>query len=219
MTPNELKNKLYKECELTADDIFDSGQYKIITRSGIEKIQYKNNIMVNYDVIIANMDQVIIRGTFQKREDGNAIGMDGKSHPKVKTIQTFGEWNNTHTKKTKDGKVIPFYSVALAEKRCLSRGVLKIMGYYEYGFLGEDETIYDDGSLEDATPNQVAMIESLLRTSNYDEQAKEKIEREIYGLGEKQATKLIRDLQANQRDPIESGDNYNQTDIQKKLKL
>lgn len=209
MTRTDLLNKLYKECGLSRDDVFDSGQYKIITRTGIEKIQYKNEIIASFEVVVANLDQVVISGTFWK--------MDETFLPQKK-IQTFGEWNKSHIKTTKDGKQIPFYSVALAEKRCLSRGVLKIMGYYEHGFLGEDETIYDDGGLEDATPEQVEYIESLLRTSTYDERGRTKIESEIYGLTEKKAKELISNLLGNQVDALD-GPAYGQKDIQSKLKL
>jgi hypothetical protein len=221
MTSNELKNKLYKECGLTADDIFDSGQYKIITRSGIEKIQYANDINVVFEPVLVNLDQVVIRGTFQKKEKGQVVGMDGKAQQKTKTIQTFGEWNKTHIKykKTKDGTElgnypIPFYSVALAEKRCLSRGVLKIMGLYEHGVMGEDETIYDEPS--DATPSQIDHILRLLESSTLDERQRAKIERECLSYTQENANACITMLQANQLDQTERS-GYNQGDIQKKL--
>ena len=49
-----------------------------------------------------------------------------------KTIQTFGEaapMNNTNS-----------YPVAMAEKRAMSRAVLKLAGFYEHGVFSEDES-------------------------------------------------------------------------------
>ena len=47
-------------------------------------------------------------------------------------IETFGEASPSNTKQS--------YPVAMAEKRALSRAVLKITGFYKYGVFGEDES-------------------------------------------------------------------------------
>ena len=211
-------NKLYKECELVPGDIFDSGQYKIITRSGIEKIQYKNEIFVEYQLCHSDIDLIIIK----------ACGKRGDVY-----IETFGEWNKTHTKykKDKNGKYliekygvetgnkipVPFYSVALAEKRALSRCVLKLMNLYEYGFKGEDETMYQYG--EDlADPMQIKYIEDLLQKSTYDHEFREMVENNLGNMTKTRASELINDLKNNQLDPITEGPGYNQGDIKEKLK-
>mgnify|MGYP003133571301 FL=1 len=89
----------------------------IITRTGIEKIQANNNITVKYDVEAMSPDFVVIRATAQK---GTTI------------IETFGEASPGNTKQA--------YPVAMAEKRALSRAVLKVAGFYKHSVFGEDES-------------------------------------------------------------------------------
>jgi len=141
MTKKEFLNSLYKECDLSKEDVFENTRqrYTIITRSGIEKIQSKYDIQATFELSVCNINQVVVKGRFTK-----------PNTPKesAKFIETFGEWNDTHAnyktdKQTGIKQMLPFYSVALAEKRCLSRGVLKIMGLYKYGVFGEDETMYE----------------------------------------------------------------------------
>ena len=47
-------------------------------------------------------------------------------------VETFGEASPSNTKQS--------YPVAMAEKRALSRAVLKITGFYKFGVFGEDES-------------------------------------------------------------------------------
>lgn len=119
-----LQNGLVKG-EDTHELKFGSRGTTIITRTGIEKIQANNNITVKYDVEAMSPDFVVIRATAQK---GNTI------------IETFGEASPSNTKQT--------YPVAMAEKRALSRAVLKVAGFYKYGVFGEDES--DDFKKKDA---------------------------------------------------------------------
>ena len=133
MTQSETLNKLYQDNGLSKDDVFSNGQYKIITRAGIEKIQYKNDIIVKYEVVRCEEQFAVIK----------AYGTKGD-----KVIETFGEYNLTHIKTKKDGTVIQNYPVAIAEKRALSRVVLKLSNLYEHGFFGEDEEIPVDDSVK-----------------------------------------------------------------------
>ncbi len=50
------------------------------------------------------------------------------------TVESFGESTPENTKQS------PPYHSAMAEKRALSRAVLKITGFYKYGVYGEDES-------------------------------------------------------------------------------
>ena len=47
-------------------------------------------------------------------------------------IESFGEASPANTKQP--------YPVAMAEKRALSRVILKIAGFYKFGVFGEDES-------------------------------------------------------------------------------
>ena len=207
---------MYKRQDLTKDDIFDSGQYKIITRSGIEKIQYKNEISVKFELVHSGIDLVIIKVTGEiplneKTIDGNEI------REKIsRKIETFGEWNLYHMKYRKDrdggyikedGKKVPVppYPVALAEKRGLSRVVLKLMGLYEHGFLGEDEERYGEFDPNGMpTVERINYLDDLLRNSTYDDEEKERIGCNIHNLNAGGVEAEIKLLGINQlpKDPI-----------------
>lgn len=66
-------------------------------------------------------------------------------------------------------------------------------------------------------PGEIGMIESLLRSSSLSEDEITDIENQLFDIDQRGAWKLISYLKDNQRDPIESGDNYSQTAIRKKL--
>jgi phage RecT family recombinase len=69
-----------------------------------------------------------------------------------------------------------------------------------------------------ASPSTYTYVEELLRSSSVGEQQKEEIYAVLMGdMTQTEANKIITFLKDNQRDPIESGDNYSQTDIQNKL--
>jgi len=122
-TRSEMLRELFVENGLVKDeDTFDlkfgSRTTTIITRSGIEKIQYHNNIQVNYLVeSIVPPDFVVIKAIAKK----DSVVME-----------SYGEASSKNTKQA--------YPVAMAEKRALSRVILKITGFYKYGVFGEDES-------------------------------------------------------------------------------
>lgn len=119
MDSKELLNKLYVDNGLAQEDVHsDPRGFKIITRRGIEKIQAKNNIQIRYDIIKISDDHkfVIIKA--------NATMGDV-------SIETFGEASPSNTRQT--------YPIAIAEKRALSRAILKVAGLYKEGIFGEDE--------------------------------------------------------------------------------
>ena len=121
MKTEKLKEK-YIKYELTKDDVFKHQHYIIITRSGIEKIQAIENIHINYDVIKCDPNFASVKATAIK--DTN-------------TIQTFG--SALKGLSFKDGNTNSWYVMEMAEKRAMSRAVLKLTGFYELGVFGEDE--------------------------------------------------------------------------------
>ena len=133
MNRDKLK-ALYLKYELTSEDIFtkDIGfgdnkkTFTIITRSGIEKIQAKENIKVAYKVIKCETNFAVIKAT---------AFLDLKP---IYTCETFGSALKGTT--YKDGNCQSWYVVEMAEKRALSRAVLKLTGFYELGLFGEDES-------------------------------------------------------------------------------
>ena len=118
-TQKETLRRLFIENNLVKEDVFKHKFYTIITRAGIDKIQAANNIDIWYNLEYNSDDTkcVII-----------------KAHAKMgdKEIQTFGEaapMNNSNG-----------YPVAMAEKRAMSRAVLKLAGFYQLGVFSEDES-------------------------------------------------------------------------------
>jgi hypothetical protein len=114
---------LYKKYELTKDDIFKHQHYLIITRQGIDKIQAKERIYINYEVVNCEPNFAVVKA-YAEKEDAK--------------IQTFGSAlkGTSH----KDGNCNTWYVMEMAEKRAMSRAVLKLTGFYELGVFGEDES-------------------------------------------------------------------------------
>jgi hypothetical protein len=121
MKTEKLKEK-YIKYELTKDDVFKHQHYIIITRSGIEKIQAIENITIWYEVVKCEPNFAGVKATANK---------DGC------TVETFGSALKGNS--FKDGNTNTWYVLEMAEKRALSRAVLKMTGFYELGVFGEDE--------------------------------------------------------------------------------
>jgi hypothetical protein len=122
---NRLK-KLFKENGLSPDDVFSHNHFTIITRSGIEKIQAKKNIFVSYEIESLAPDFVVVKAFGEMETAEGAV-----------RVETYGESSPKNNKTS--------YPVAMAEKRALSRVVLKLAGLYsEPGVIGEDEKPQDE---------------------------------------------------------------------------
>lgn len=115
--------ELYKKYNLTKDDVYKHQHYIIITRSGIDKIQAIEKIYIDYNVINCEKNFCVVKA--------NANKEDAK-------IQTFG--SALKGESFKDGNTQTWYVMEMAEKRAMSRAVLKLTGFYELGVFGEDES-------------------------------------------------------------------------------
>ena len=124
MNTEKIKEK-YHHYGLDKEDVFKHQHYVIITRSGIDKIQAQENILINYEVINCERDFCVVKAKAYK-ESGEA------------TIQTFG--SALKGEGFKDGNCNTWYVMEMAEKRAMSRAVLKLTGFYELGVFGEDES-------------------------------------------------------------------------------
>lgn len=118
MNREKLKG-LYEKYELEKDDVFKHQHYIIITRSGIEKIQAKAEIEVNYEVIKCERDFCVVKAYNDK-------------------LSTYG--SALKGSSMKDGNCNTWYVMEMAEKRALSRLVLKQTGFYQLGVFGQDES-------------------------------------------------------------------------------
>jgi hypothetical protein len=121
MKREKIKEK-YIKYGLEESDVFKHQHYVIITRSGIDKIQAIENISIDYEVINCEKDFCVVK----------AYAVKGEA-----TIQTFG---SALKGGFKDGNCNTWYVMEMAEKRAMSRAVLKLTGFYELGVFGEDES-------------------------------------------------------------------------------
>ncbi|QDP65883.1 MAG: hypothetical protein Tp133SUR523431_7 [Prokaryotic dsDNA virus sp.] len=122
MKTDKLK-ALYIKYGLEKDDVFKHQHYIIITRSGIDKIQAAASIKVNYEVIKCETNFCVVK----------AYGHAGET-----SIETFG--SALKGTNMRDGNCNTWYVMEMAEKRAMSRAVLKLTGFYELGVFGEDES-------------------------------------------------------------------------------
>ena len=100
-------------------------QVAIITRTGIEKIQYNNDIEVKFEVVHVSKEFSVVKAIATKE------GVEGA----IIYIETFGSaWHG------QGGNCHSNYVMEMAEKRALARAVLKLSGAYKYGVFGEDES-------------------------------------------------------------------------------
>ena len=121
MNTDKIK-EAYEKYGLTRDDVFKHQHYIIITRSGIEKIQAIEQIKIDYEVIKCEKDFCVIKAIAIKEKE---------------IVQTFG---SALKGGFKDGNTMSWYVTEMAEKRAMSRAVLKMTGLYELGIFSEDES-------------------------------------------------------------------------------
>ncbi len=106
---------------LIADDFWKASQgFVIITRTGIEKVQRSLGVEVKYEVVPEFSD--VSSGLYVVK----AVGYN-----KDKQVESYGEASPKNCRNQ--------YPVAMAEKRALSRVILKMADMYELGVYGEDE--------------------------------------------------------------------------------
>ena len=119
----ERLKELYQKYNLTKDDVFKHQHYIIITRSGVDKIQATEQMNVHYEVIKCEPNFAVVKAMASK---GDAY------------IETFG--SALKGEGYKDGNTNSWYVMEMAEKRAMSRAVLKLTGFYELGVFSEDES-------------------------------------------------------------------------------
>ena len=123
-TKKETLNRLFVENNLSAEDVFAHQHYTIITRAGIDKIQANMDISIEFEVV--------------KCEPRFAVIKAKATLNKNNYIETFG--SALKGDNYKDGNTNTWYVMEMAEKRAMSRAVLKLAGLYALGFFGEDES-------------------------------------------------------------------------------
>ena len=164
MTKKELLAKLYKDYDLTSEDAFKHNQgWVILTRSGIEKIQAKDNIEVKYDVVRIEPDFAVIKASTDK-------------------VETFGSAKHGPFA---SGTTKSWYIAEMAEKRALSRAILKHTGMYQHGAFGEDEADDFKDDRKDLTSDVINRANNaIIRGEKTADEVIEALENQGYIVGE-----------------------------------
>lgn len=116
--------ELYEKYHLEKNDFYKHQHYTIIKRQGIEKIQAIENINIEYEVIECTPNYAAVKA----KTTGN----------KKNVIETFA--SALKGSSYKDGNTQSWYVLEIAEKRALSRIVLRYIDLYKEGFFAEDES-------------------------------------------------------------------------------
>ena len=119
MNRDEIK-EAYDKYDLTPQDVFKHQHYLIITRSGIEKIQALEQIKIRYEVVVCSPEYCCIKALVDKEG-----------------VETFG---SAKYGDFKNGNTQSHYVMEMAEKRAMSRAVLKVTGLYKLGIFGDEES-------------------------------------------------------------------------------
>ena len=98
----------------------DPRGFVIMTRRGVEHVQ-------------AKIKAVVAFSTVPEWSDPNEGRYCIKAHAKceIGQVETFGEVSKSNNRNA--------YPIAMAEKRALSRAILKLAGFYQLEVYGEDE--------------------------------------------------------------------------------
>ena len=130
MTNSEILNGLFVKYNLVYDssnpdskdnDVYRHKHYKIITRTGIQKIEKATGIFCEIDIVSSGKDYA------------NVIGKGYLPNSLKPDYITFASANELSVKGGSG------YFCEMAEKRCRSRLILTLAGLYELGVFGEDE--------------------------------------------------------------------------------
>ena len=131
-----------KKYGLTSNDWFQHKHYTIITRMGIDKIQAFEKIDIHFDAVKVEPEFCVVKATGKKGtltvETFGSSKYGGKDWIKEVlrsngSVESKGRWKE-------NGNTTTWYVMEMAEKRAMSRVVLKITGFYELGVFGEDES-------------------------------------------------------------------------------
>lgn len=123
METNDIQNFLFKECNLNKkEDIFNysykSKNFTIIKKSGIEKIISHLKIDLRFEIVTSQAEFASVKAIAEY--DGLISESYGSAFAKNCT-------NN--------------YYLEMAEKRAMSRVILRVTKLSLYGFKGEDEIV------------------------------------------------------------------------------
>ena len=98
----------------------DQRGFVIMTRRGVEHVQAKIKAVVRFEIVPEWSDP----------SEGRYC-MKAYAKCEIGQVETYGEVSKSNNRNA--------YPIAMAEKRALSRAVLKLAGFYQHNVYGEDE--------------------------------------------------------------------------------
>ncbi len=122
MDKDKLK-EIYFAYDLNEKHFFKHKNYTIVVRAGIEKIQAVEQINIEYTVIECTPNFAAVKAVCKKKD---------------RIIETFA--SALKGASYKDGNTQSWYVLELAEKRAMSRIVLRYVDLYKEGYFAEDES-------------------------------------------------------------------------------
>ena len=206
------------------------GLVKLVTDTGSVKniychVVYKGDV---FDVSLGTSVELTHKPKFESKEVEKvyavAVLPTGEKQVEVMSVSDIHEIRERSDsyKAFKDGKISSCVWDSDFSEMCRKTVIRRIVKYLPKTESWEkvSKAVNLDEQDYKATMGTVNLIEGLLSTSSLGEQEKDAYYNLIIddSLTSTQANKIIEYLKDNQRDPIESGDNYSMSDIGRKLR-
>lgn len=191
----------------------------------IERIEYlltrvfiRWNVEVKSTQLIGNSVVVCVRLFYQDPLSMDMLWQDGLGASPLQTDKGAGATDFNALKNDAVMKAVP-----AAESYAVKDAAEKIGKLFGKDLNRGDQIGYDSllKSFEEKNPvlnSEISFIETLIDNSTYDDERKESLRRYIQTANRVEITSIKKDLENNQLDRVQSGLNYNQTDIKNKLR-
>lgn len=208
----------------TAKFVNSKGEKESCKYLSIERVEYLLTaifhrwwVEVRDTKLIANSVAVTVRLYVVNPITKETEWMDGVGATPIQTDSGAGATDWTKVKSAGVQMALPSAETYAIKDAAEKFGKIFGKDVNRQGHISYDSLLKYEADPE-ITYNQVSLIESLLLTSSIAEEEKQKIEGELDGMRNSHAEEVINRLKENQIDPINSGQSYNQGDIQRKLK-
>lgn len=203
------------------------GLVKLLTDSGSVSMIYAQLVYEGdeFEVSFGTSTEIVHKPKFASKEITHvyavAILPNGIKVPEVMTmeeIESIRERSDSY-KAFNAGKIKScVWSTDFGEmaRKTVIRRIFKYLPKTER-FENVAQAINYDEQDYTATPNQLNYIDTLLETTSLSLEKQEQITLEMDSYSQQQAANCINNLKENQLDPIDSGSNYGQKEINQKL--